>query len=290
MRTLRAFEAIALVTAVASFGCGSDKNREASSPENTATYEEAKPEPMPTTEPSQSGEMTPASGMQDTSPSATESERKEGAAPQPAKTAALTDEQIAAVTDAANGAEIDAAKLAVGKTKNARVRKFAQMMIDDHKKAKQDQTKLMTKLGMTTSSSQKLEQFKTSAADTDRTLRAATADTFDKVYIDLQVADHQMVLDALDRDFIPNAQNPELKQALEDFRPKVAHHLDEALEIQKALMSAPAGKTGSSTPSGSKETGGRGGPKDTSGNNGTRGTNGTSGTAAPGATPNAPMK
>ena len=259
MRTARAFVALTLAIPFALLACASDKRSEASSPSNTATYEQPSPAPTAAPAPGEPGAMQPAFGINDADRSTMEGEQPAAPAPEPAKTPALTDEQIAAVMDAAHGAEIDQAKLAIGKTKNARVKKFAQMMIDDHKKAKQDQSKLMTKLGMTTSSSPKLEQFKTSAADTDRTLRGASVDTFDKVYIELQVADHQMVVDTLDRDFIPNTQNPELRKALEEFRPKVAHHLDQALEIQKTLMSSPSSKTGS-------------------------------GTAAPGATPNTGMK
>lgn len=276
MRTVRLFEAVTLVVPFALFACGGDKNREPSSAANTATYESSTPEPMPAAEPESPGPMTPASGVNDSERSTIDSGRPEGAAAaEPAKMPALTDEQIAAVTDAAHGAEIDAAKLAVGKTKNARVRKFAQTMIDEHKKAKQDQAKLVSKLGLNASAtSQKLEQFKTSATDTDRTLRAAPNDQFDKVYIDLQVADHQMVLDALDRDFIPNVQNAELRKALEDFRPKVAHHLDMALEIQKTLMSSTSPKSGSST-SGSKDTTGTETSKDKSGTSGSKGTSGT---------------
>ena len=239
MRTVRGFEVVMLAVPFALLACASDKRPEPSAPSNTATYEGPTPAAPNTTPPVETGEMQPAFGIENRE-SGPESERPQGAAPEAIKAPTLTDEQIAAVTDAAHGAEIDAAKLAVQKTKDARVRKFAQMLVDDHKKAKQEQSKVVTRLGMNASAtSPKLEQFKTSAADTDRTLRSAPANVFDKTFVDLQVADHQMLLDALERDFIPNVQNPELKKSLEDVRPKVSKHLEEALALQKQLTSAP---------------------------------------------------
>jgi putative membrane protein len=188
----------------------------------------------------------------------------------------LSDEQFAAVTDAAHTAEIDASQYVVGKTKNAQIRKFAQRMIDHHKKAKADQSKLMSKLGMTPAESQKSRQLSTSASDTDRTLKSAPDDMLDKVYIDMQVADHQMVLDTLDRDIIPNVDNAEFKKALSDFRPKVEAHLREALEIQRTLLNASQKKTDTS---GGSET------KSSSGTEGTRGTSGTGTTSPSNTTP-----
>ena len=244
MRTVRAFEVISFLAPLVLFACGGEKNREAESPSNTASYEAPNPEParsQPATEPSG---MTPASRMAD------ETERDKARADQSepstdaTKSSSLSDQQIVAITDAANSSEVDAAKYVLTKTKNQRVRKFAQMMVDQHGKAKQDQSKLVSKLGISPEESTKLKDLKTGAADTDRTLKAAPDDMFDKVYIDIQVADHQMVLDSLDREFIPNAQNAELKKSLQDFRPKVQQHLNQALEIQKALMSSSPTKSG----------------------------------------------
>jgi putative membrane protein len=199
----------------------------------------------------QSG-MTPASGVADPERQPMTRPEGEGATPSAGPPPALGDEQIVAITDAANTAEIDTAKLALSKSKNARVKKFAQMMIDHHGKAKQDGSELMTKHGLTPSESAKLGELKSEATKSSETLKAAPADMFDKVYIDIQVADHKMVLDAFDRELIPAAKNPELKRSLEEFRPKVEAHLREAQEIQAMLMKSLAqpNKSGtSSTPS-----------------------------------------
>src|SRR5262249_44637717 len=54
----------------------------------------------------------------------------------------LTDDQIAAVTNAANTGEVDQAKEVLKKTKNAKVRTFANRMVADHSAALKQQTDL----------------------------------------------------------------------------------------------------------------------------------------------------
>jgi putative membrane protein len=297
MRTVRSFPIIAFAVPLALAGCGKDSDREAKSP-NTASYQ-SQAENTSTT--SSDSTMTPASRMQESQGTATSTTtpapQNEGAASEATRSTPLTDTQIAAVTDAANTAEVDAGKIAVAQAKNARVRKFAQMMIDHHGKAKRDQEKLVTKLSIQPEESPKVRDLRTSAADTERTLKAAPSDMFDKVYIDMQVADHQMVLDTMDRELIPNVQNPELEKSLQDQRAKVEQHLKQALELQKSLMSS-TGATGSklkpettgpNNASGSRGTSGSGttpsGGSSSSGSGTGTGSGAPSGGAAPGGAP-----
>jgi putative membrane protein len=232
MKTVRVIEVLSVLGPLAFVACEkNESSRPSETPSNSAEYAPgtsavADPERQP---------MAPPEG--------------EGAAPAAGPAPALGDEQIVAITDAAHTAEIDAAKLALSKSKNARVKKFAQMMIDHHGKAKKDGAKLVTKLGLTPGESAKLNELKTDSADGKKTLDSAPADMIDKVYIDLQIADHKMVLDALDRELIPAAKNPELKRSLEEFRPKVEAHLREAEEIQAMLTKSPAQPNKSGTSS-----------------------------------------
>jgi len=266
MRTVRSFPIIAFAVPLALAACGKDSDREAKSP-NTVSYASQAED---TGRMSSEQTMTPASRVDESRGTATDTTtpapQDEGAASEATRAAPLTDAQIVALTDATNTAEVDAAKVAVAQAKNARVRKFAQTMIDHHGKAKRDQEKLVAKLAIQPEESTRLRDLRTSATDTERTLKAAPNDMFDKVYIDIQVADHQMVLDAMDREFIPTVQNPELKKSLQEQRAKVEQHLSQALEIQKMLMSSPSGTTGSKlkpgtsgpTPSGARGSTGAG--------------------------------
>ena len=248
MKIARSLETVSIALPLALFACNDESRKEAKAPSSDTKdwYGIDSNEGKSEARSSEPEGMTPASRIDESESAPSPAPQTESAAPEPPKAMVLTDEQIAAVTDATNGAEVDQARLALKMAKNPRVKKFAQMMIDQHGKAQRDQAALVSKLGMTPAESPKLKEQKTSAGDTDRTLKAAPKEMFDKVYIDIQVADHQTVLDALDHDFIPNAKNPELKKSLEDFRPKVQAHLDEALEIQRILMSTPSSKTGTS--------------------------------------------
>jgi putative membrane protein len=168
--------------------------------------------------------------------------------PPAAAPAALTDEQIAAVTDAANDAEVQQAKLAQNSAKNARVKKFAAMMIQDHTQAKQKQKKLLTKLNVAPADNTLATELKTGSTQKLDELKTLKGADFDRSYMDAQVNAHQKVLDAFDNQLIPNAKNAELKALLTEIRPKIAAHLDEAKSIQQALLnpeSAGTDKAGS---------------------------------------------
>jgi putative membrane protein len=52
-----------------------------------------------------------------------------------------------------------------------------------------------------------------------------------------EVAYHQAVLDALDQTLIPQAQNADLKNLLQQVRPAIAAHLERARTLQQSLGS-----------------------------------------------------
>jgi putative membrane protein len=218
--------------AVMSLHCGGDKQHASQAAPLPP------PEPMPA-EPS----MTPASRA--TPPPAVEEETAPSpetqAQPAVPETPALSDEQIAAVTDAANDAEIAQAKIAQKNAKNARVKKFAAMMIKDHTAAKQKQKTLLGKLQLTAVDNSMSTQLKSDSDQKLEDLKALKGPDFDRAYMDAQVDAHQKVLDAFDNQLIPEADSEEFKTLLGEIRPKIAAHLTEAKEIQQALLDAASG-------------------------------------------------
>ena len=176
--------------------------------------------------------------------------------PPPAETAAtpppppaekpLTDAQIAKIVTTANTGEIDQAKLALTKAKDAKVKKFAQMMIQHHTESNKNAEKILAKGSMTAEDNevaQKLAADSKALVDSWKDLKGAD---FDAAYMAAQVKQHQDVLAMFDAKLIPQAQNEDLKKELTAFRPKVESHLKEAQDIQGKL--APAGATPGSTP------------------------------------------
>jgi len=150
-----------------------------------------------------------------------------------------SDGQIASITDAAHTAEVEQATLAQSKARDARVKKFAAMMIVDHSQAKKQQTDLVARLGLTPIETKKSSAITEDSNRTLESLRALGRNEFDRAYMDVRVDAHQKALDSYDNELIPNAKNSEFKAALIEFRPQIESHLKEAQDIQQGLTSAP---------------------------------------------------
>jgi putative membrane protein len=149
--------------------------------------------------------------------------------------ASMSDPQIAAVAVAANKVDVDAGKLAKSKSKNAKVKKFANDMIRDHTSAIKQAVKLVTKLGVTPEENDTSRSLTQGGQENMTNLKKLKGKEFDKAYMEHEVAYHQQVLDALDKALIPSAQNAELKSLLESVRGVIAQHLEHANQVSQAL-------------------------------------------------------
>lgn len=242
-------------------GCGgSDTNSQAKNPadgvESTTTTTGSQMAPQPN---GQDSNMQPMAGQ--TSPAPNPQPASNVAAP--AQDAPLTDADIAAITEAANTGEVDQGKLALKKAKNPKVKKLAQMMVDDHSKAKSDQATCVSKAQITPSSNTLSRQIGDDGAQALSSLQNDSGSDFDIAYVDLQVNEHQQVLTTLDQKLIPNAQNADFKAVLMKQRDKVAEHLKHAQDLQQQLGGAAAGSTSASTGAGTKSGTGTGTTKST---------------------------
>jgi putative membrane protein len=121
---------------------------------------------------------------------------------------------FAALLLATGTADIKAAKLALGRSKNKEVIAFAKDMVRDHGAVNQKALALVKKLKVTpedNDTSRGLVQ----KADEDRaTLSQLHGAEFDKAYAQNEVAYHKSVNGALETTLIPDASNPELKSLL----------------------------------------------------------------------------
>lgn len=241
MKYLKSFS-VPFVLALAA--CGGESTPEP----NTATTVTSEPPPSGATAPAETpatSGMLPSDAPQPTGTPpggpglSNDQMRAAGTAPPPEPAAApappLTDAQVAAVADAANTGEIEQAKVAQKRAKDARVKKFAAMMVAHHSEAKQKQAKLLGKLKLKPEENPESTALTSEGTQLVETLKNVDAGSFDASYIASQVDAHQKVLTKLDAQLIPSAQNPELKASLEEFRPKVEAHLKEARDIQQAL-------------------------------------------------------
>lgn len=144
----------------------------------------------------------------------------------------LNDAQIVGIVLAADQIDIDYGKVALQKSKDAKVREFAQRMVTDHSAVQKSVIELAGKLGVKAEDSQTSSGLKSGAADITKKLKILKGKEFDEFYIDNEVSYHKTVTDAVDAVLIPSAQNSELKSALQDAQPLFLTHLEHARSVR----------------------------------------------------------
>lgn len=149
--------------------------------------------------------------------------------------AAPTDPQIAMIAVTADSVDIDASKLAIEKSSNPKVKKFAHLMVTDHTSVNNKATALAKKLNLTPEESDTSRSLKSDGDKNLEKLRGLSGAEFDKAYIDNEVTYHEAVIKAVTETLIPNAKNAELKKLLESAAPVFNSHLKHAKELQASL-------------------------------------------------------
>jgi putative membrane protein len=135
----------------------------------------------------------------------------------------------------ANRIDINYAKLAMSKAKDKEVKDFAQQMITDHSSLQKAVRDLAAKLKVTPADSETSNSLKTQAQQILQKLQGLKGKEFEKAYVDNEVAYHQAVINANKTVLIPNAQNADLKSALQGAEPLFEGHLQHAQHVQSAI-------------------------------------------------------
>lgn len=118
---------------------------------------------------------------------------------------------------------------------NPEVLNFAKSMIANHQSVIDMAVELVTKLGVTPMDNSVSKQYREDAEKTMNMLKSKSAMSFDKAYVDNEVAYHEAVIGAVKTVLIPQAQNDELKALLEQVVPILETHLDHAKMLQSKL-------------------------------------------------------
>lgn len=145
----------------------------------------------------------------------------------------LTDPEIASIAVTANQIDINYAKIAEQKSKNADVIKFAQTMAKDHQSVIDEAVALVKKLGVTPKDNATSKSLKAGEVKTKKMLNSKSGKAFDKAYIDNEVTYHKAVINEVQNALIPDAQNAELKGLLQNVLPVLQAHLSHAEMVQK---------------------------------------------------------
>lgn len=126
-------------------------------------------------------------------------------------------------------AEVRAGEMALEKSDNDDVREFAQRMIDDHSKAT-DKLKQLAKAKNETLPTEPTQQQKRTAED----LSELDGEDFDAEYMDVQVSDHEKVIELFE-DEIEDGSNSDVIAFAEKILPTLRKHLEMAENISDEL-------------------------------------------------------
>ncbi len=146
-----------------------------------------------------------------------------------------SDAVIAHIAVTANAIDVAMAQLALTKDASQDVAGFAKTMIGDHTAVNKRAAALAGRLKLTPEDNAVSQSLQKGAAEARQKLEGLSGGAFERAYMDREVAYHQAVLDALNKTLIPNADNAELKELLQDAARAVEAHLGRAKVIRERL-------------------------------------------------------
>lgn len=123
----------------------------------------------------------------------------------------LNDLKIAHVAYTADNIDIRYAHLALAKSKNPQIHKFARTMIRDHEAVNAQALALLKKLGAQPQDNFLSRQLMTGADKLVAKMSALSGNAFDRRYAENELAYHKAVNGLVENAFIPNIENPEVK-------------------------------------------------------------------------------
>jgi predicted outer membrane protein len=141
---------------------------------------------------------------------------------------------IASVVRSANEGEIQQAKLALQRGRDAEVSSFAERMVDVHETSNDDLDQVLADLSIDQEPNRTAAALAADAIRGYTELNVARAGDFDREYMLLQVQMHAEVLQIADaaEELTPEAN---VRAFLTDLRITVEAHLDEAIDLAEAL-------------------------------------------------------
>ena len=148
----------------------------------------------------------------------------------------ITDANIAAIVVGANNIDISAGKIALERSQNSSVKKFAERMVTDHTAVLNSAVALVTRLGVTPVNNELVATLAEQSNKHEANLRTLSGNAFDISYIDHEVAYHEAVIGVIENQLIPSAQNKELKELLVSVLPAFRAHLEHCQMIQTQIQ------------------------------------------------------
>ena len=151
--------------------------------------------------------------------------------------AVLTDANIVALLDEANMADSSAGAVASKKATNKAVKDFARLMMSEHHALRKQGQQLAKQLNVTPAPPANNPVKPLAESEMAALNSTPKGAEFDRVYIEQEITAHQAVLDLVNN-AEGQAQNEQLKALIEQAKPVIQKHLDQAEEIKDKLGEA----------------------------------------------------
>ncbi|HEX8233310.1 MAG TPA: DUF4142 domain-containing protein [Caulobacteraceae bacterium] len=152
-----------------------------------------------------------------------------------AQTGGPTDPQIAHIAYTAGQIDIAAGKQALAKSKNPKVRAFAQEMVRDHAAVNTQALALVKKLNVTPQDNPTSQSLQKAGSAKLAELGKLNGAAYDRAYVRNEIAYHRTVNGALSTALIPNADNGELKGLLQTGLKLFSEHQHHAENLAAGL-------------------------------------------------------
>lgn len=141
-----------------------------------------------------------------------------------AQAAALDDPTIIAIFDAANTWDMETGALAERKGTTKEVREFGAMLVRDHRTVRQQGRDLAKKLDVHPTPPKDFAMAKDHATAM-RTLRSHRGKSFDRAFLEHEVAYHKAVIDAINTSLLPALKNAEARELVTKVAPAFKAHM-----------------------------------------------------------------
>jgi putative membrane protein len=149
--------------------------------------------------------------------------------------APLTDAQIADVLVVSSQVDSAAGALAQASGSDVRVREFGARIAADHAGARRAAAELAGRLGLAPGPNPVSTRFREDGIRNRAVLERESGAEFDRLFVENEVEYHEGMLETLDGTLLPSARGAELQAHLEQVRPVVEAHLQQARALLGAL-------------------------------------------------------
>lgn len=136
-------------------------------------------------------------------------------------------EQVLRTVGSSNLFEIESGRLALSRSRSAKIREFADRMVNEHADVANRTKQALTDMGLT------MPPVMLNAKDQQQLdrLKAASADSFEQEYVEAQLQAHADAI-ALLLDYTRNGDDPRFRALAAKVLPALQHHLEQARTLR----------------------------------------------------------